>query len=86
MGEEAAWTIVNTRAQPIVTTLGVELSAFHHARQMDVLLDGRHVHTVVVEPSRRRIYQIGPLTVTPGGHELVFHPADAPTVAGERDR
>jgi hypothetical protein len=83
MGKDAAWTIVNTRAQPIVTTLGVELSAFHQARQMDVLLDGRHVQTVVVDSSRRRIYQIGPLTVTPGGHELVFHPADVPTVAGE---
>jgi hypothetical protein len=82
MGKDAAWTIVNTGAQPIVTTLGIELSAFHRARRMDLLLDGRHVQTFVVEP-RRRIYQTGPLTVMPGGHELVFHPAEVPTVASD---
>ena len=49
---------------------------------MELRLDGRRVQTLVVEPSRR-IYQIGPLTVTPGDHELVFHPAEAPTVAGD---
>ena len=43
---------------------------------------GADVQTLVVEPSRR-IYQIGPLTVIPGGHELVFHPSEAPTVAGD---
>ncbi len=82
MGADAAWTIVNTSAQPIVATLGLELSAFHRARRMEVRLDGRPVQTLVVEPSRR-IYQIGPLTVPPGDHELVFHPAEAPTVAGD---
>ena len=82
MGADAAWTIVNTGAQPIVATLGLELSAFHRARRMELRLDGRPVQTLVVEPSRR-IYQIGPLTVTPGDHELVFHPAEAPTVAGD---
>ena len=58
------------------------MSAFHRARRMELLLDGRSVQTLVVEPSRR-IYQIGPLTVPPGDHELVFHPAEAPTVAGD---
>jgi hypothetical protein len=82
MGNDAAWTIVSTSAQPIVTSLGIELSAFHRARGMDVRLDGRPVQTLVVEPPRR-IYQVGPLTVLPGGHELVFHPGDPPTVASE---
>ena len=85
MGKDASWTIVNTGAQPIVATLGLELSAFHRARRMELLLDARpveNVQTLVVEPSRR-IYQIGPLTVAPGGHELVFHPAEAPTVASD---
>jgi hypothetical protein len=82
MGADAAWTIVNTTARPIVATLGLEMSAFHRARRMELLLDGRHVQTLVVEPSRR-IYQCGPLTVVPGGHELVFHPAEPPTVAGD---
>ena len=31
----------------------------------------------------RALYQIGPLTVPPGDHELAFHPADAPTVADD---
>ena len=82
MGKDAAWTIVNTGAQPIVTALGIELSAFHRPRQMALLLDGRHVQTFVVEPSRR-MYQSGPFTVMPGGHELVFHPTEAPAVAGQ---
>jgi hypothetical protein len=82
MGDHAAWTIVNTRTQPIVTTLGIELSAFDRARHMELRLDGRQVQTVVVEPPRR-IYYIGPLTVIPGGHELAFQPSEAPTVAGD---
>jgi len=83
MGKDAAWTIVNTTAQPIVATLGIELSAFYVARRMELLLDRRPVENVqplVVEPARR-IYRIGPLTVSPGGHQLVFHPVEAPTVA-----
>jgi hypothetical protein len=82
MGKDGAWTIVNTSAQPIVTMLDLELSAFHNARRMELLLDGRDVQTVVVEPPRR-IYQIGPVTVMPGGHELAFRPAEVPTVAND---
>ena len=80
MGHDAAWTIVSTSAEPIVTTLGIELSAFHRARRLEVLLDGHAAQTLDVE-QLRRIYQIGPLTVSPGSHQLVFHPAEAPTVA-----
>jgi hypothetical protein len=82
MGADAAWTIVNAASRPIAATLALELSAFHNARRMELLLDGRHVQTVVVEPARR-IHQLGPLAVTPGDHELVFHPAEAPTVASD---
>jgi hypothetical protein len=82
MGADAAWTIVNTGARPIVATLGLEVSAFHHARGLELLLDGRHVQALVVEQSRR-IHQLGPLTVIPGSHELVFHPAEVPTVASD---
>jgi hypothetical protein len=92
MGNDAAWTIVNTTAQPIVASLAIELSAFHRARRMELRLDGHPVdnvknvenlETLVVEPSIRRIYEIGPLTVLPGIHELVFHPAEAPTLAAD---
>jgi hypothetical protein len=82
MGDAAAWTVVNTRAQPIVATLGIELSAFHRARRMELLLDGRHVQMLDVEPPRR-MYQTPPLAVSPGAHELAFRAADAPTVADE---
>ncbi len=85
MGAEAAWTIVNTGARPIVAAIGVEMSAFHRARHLVLRLDGHpveNVQTLLVEPSRR-MYDIGPLTVPPGDHELVFHPAEAPDVAGD---
>ena len=82
MGADAVWTIVNAGARPIVATLSLEMSAFHHARGMELRLDGRHVQTLIVDPSRHT-YQIGPLTVIPGEHELAFHPAEVPTVAGD---
>ena len=80
MGTDGSWMIINTRARAVVAAVDVEMSAFHRSRQMELRLDGRTVQTLEVEPSRRT-YQLGPLTVPPGGHELVFHPTEAPTVA-----
>jgi hypothetical protein len=71
--------IVNTHQIPIVAAVEVEMSAFHQPRQLELRLDGQAVQTLVVEPARR-IYQIGPMIVPPGDHQLVFHPAEAPTV------
>jgi hypothetical protein len=82
MGSDAAWTIVNTSTQTLGATLEIELSAFHGTRHLEVRLDGHPVQTVVVEPSRR-MYDIGALSVLPGGHELLFHPGEAPTVAND---
>jgi hypothetical protein len=82
MGAGAAWKVVNTGNRPIVATLSLELSAFHRARHLELQLDGHSVQTLVVEPLRRS-YRIGPLPVPPGDHELVFHPSEAPTVAGD---
>jgi hypothetical protein len=82
MGGDAAWTIVNTTGRPILATLALELSALDGGRRLELQLDGRQVQTLVVDPSRRT-YEIGPLTVNPGGHTLVFHPSEAPTVAGD---
>jgi hypothetical protein len=82
MGAEAAWTIVNTSARPIVATLGLEMSAFHRPRHLELRLDGRRVQTLVVEPARS-LYQLGPFTLTPGDHELLFHPAELPTMADD---
>ncbi len=80
MGTDAAWTIVNTSARPIVATLGLEMASFHRVRHVVLRLDGHPVQTLAVEPPCR-VYQIGPLTMPPGDHELVFHPDEEPTVA-----
>jgi hypothetical protein len=82
MGGGAAWTIVNTGSQPIGAALALEVSAFHRTRRLELRLDGHLVQRFVVEPSRR-IYQLGPLTVPPGDHELVFHAAEEPTLADD---
>jgi hypothetical protein len=82
MGREGAWTVVNTTTRPVVSILSVELSAFHHARVLEVLLDGALVQRVVVDPSRRT-HQVGPLSVGPGSHEVRFRPAEAPAIADD---
>jgi hypothetical protein len=82
MGPEASWTIVNRSDRPIVAAVDVEMAAFHGARLLKLLLDGRQVHTLAID-EQRRINRIGPLDLTPGEHELLFHPSDPPTVADD---
>jgi hypothetical protein len=82
MGVDASWTVVNTRARPVVATLRLEAVTFQHARRLALRFDGRDVQTLVIGPSRQ-VYQAVPLVVNPGAHELVFHPVDAPTVASD---
>lgn len=82
MSGEAAWTIVNTGTGPVLASLDLEMAAFPRARPLELRLDGHAVQMLVVEPSRR-VYQIGPLALSPGNHELVFHSSDAPTVADD---
>lgn len=82
MGADAAWTILNTGTQPITVTANIELSAFHQPRHLELRLDGRAAETLIVEPERRS-YDVGPLAVPSGRHELAFHPIEAPTVAGD---
>jgi hypothetical protein len=82
MGGDGTWTIVNTGSVPIVATLHVEVSAFHWARGLEVRLDGRPIQSLRVD-TPRRFYELGPLDVPPGRHQLVFHPVEEPTVARE---
>ena len=77
MGQDAAWTIMNTGVQPIIAVLAVELWAFQHSRALELLLDGRHVHNILVDRTRQ-LYHVGPLTVPPGEHALMFHSSNAP--------
>jgi hypothetical protein len=80
MGPAGSWTIVNTSGQPVTAALDIEMGAFDVPRRLDLLLDRRLVQTLGVDPPRRT-YRIGPLTLSPGKHELVLHPAAAATVA-----
>ncbi|HMF61012.1 MAG TPA: 6-pyruvoyl-tetrahydropterin synthase-related protein, partial [Vicinamibacterales bacterium] len=82
MGPDASLRVVNTSHRPIVAALDVEMTAFHRARRLTLVLDGSEVRTLLVEP-RRGLNRIGPLTLTPGEHDLVFHPCEAPTVAND---
>jgi hypothetical protein len=82
MGPEASWKVVNRSDRSVVAALDVEITAFHGARRLKLLLDGGEVQTLVVaEP--RRTSRIGPLALPPGRHLLAFAPADPPTVAAD---
>lgn len=82
MGSEASWTVVNRSDRPIVAGVDVEMNAFHRARRLKLLLDGSEVQTLMVGEQRRN-NRLGPLMLTPGDHQLVFHSADPPTVAND---
>lgn len=82
MAGDAMWQVVNTTPRPIGATLDLELTAFHSSRRLTLQLDGHVLDTLVVEPARR-IYRVGPFTVPPGAHALVFRPVEPPTVADE---
>src|SRR3954468_1920334 len=77
------------RRTPIAATLRLELSAFPAARRLEVRLDGRALDTLVVDQARRA-YDIGPLPLIGGGHQLEFHAVDPPIApseaVGSRDR
>lgn len=77
MMSRARWTVMNPAAETIVATLDVELSAFRDARRLLVQFDDNAAQSLVVAPTQGR-YRIGPLTVSPGSHALVFVALDAP--------
>ena len=82
MGPAASWTIVNRSGRPVVAAVDIAIRALGGRRPLELLLDGQRLQTLVVE-ERRRFYHVGPLTLTPGDHELVFRPTDPPTVADD---
>lgn len=82
MGRDASWRIVNRSGRPVVADVDIEMWAFGGVRRLELLLDRRKVQMLVIE-QQRRPYRIGPLALTPGDHELVFHPIDPPTVADD---
>jgi hypothetical protein len=82
MAREAAWSITNTGVQPIAAMLALELWPFQRTRTLELLLNGSPVQTISVTGGRRT-YEVGPLTVPPGDHLLMFHSAEVPTAANE---
>jgi hypothetical protein len=82
MGAAAAWTIVNASEEAVSASLDLELSAFHHPRRLELLLDGHLLRMLAVVPERRT-YRIGPFTVSPGHHAVGFRASEAPTVAAD---
>lgn len=82
MGADASWTVANRSERPIVAVVDVDMWVFHGPGRLTLLLDGKIVQTLTVaEP--RGPNRIGPLALTPGDHELGFHPVDPPTVADD---
>jgi hypothetical protein len=82
MGPDASWMIVSTSPGPIVAVADVDMTAFHDARRLTLLVDGLEVQTLTVG-GLRRMTRIGPFHLTPGAHELVFRPLDPPTIADD---
>jgi hypothetical protein len=80
MREQTSWTIVNTTNHVVVGAADIELTAFGHARDLMLAVDGWQTQTVKVEPDRR-VLRAGPFVLSPGEHELVFHAIERPTVA-----
>ena len=83
MGADAAWTIVNTGARPIVAVPG--------PRDVGVPSCARHGAAARRAPCadvRRRAFASLSTSLVrspwmPGGHQLVFHPVEGPTVASD---
>ena len=82
MGPEASWTIVNTSAGSIVASVDIDITAFHAARPLMLLVDGIEVQTLTVG-GLRQMTRMGPFHLLPGDHKLVFRPRDPPTVADD---
>ncbi len=71
----ASWSVVNRSGRPLSAAVDVELSAPDGGARLALLLDGREVQELLVEGPPRN-YRVGPLALSPGGHELLFRLAD----------
>ncbi len=83
MGAGGRW-VLQVRSET-VATLELELSAYGHARQIAVSLDGRRI-TALDTGAARSWHRVGPLAMTPGQHELTFAALEPPSTAPPPDR
>ncbi len=82
MAPGASWQVVNNTRSRVTVTGSVEMAAFNRRRTLTVRLDGREVQTLSVGDARE-VARIGPLTLSPGVHDLAFQPVEPPTVAND---
>jgi len=82
MGPQASWTVVNSSARALEASVDLETTAFHERRRLAIVLDGGEVQDVDID-AYRAIRRIGPLTLQPGAHTLIFRAASAPSVADD---
>lgn len=83
-GARVSVPLINVSASPQSPRLGLTLSAFGIPRQVRVTLDGVAV-TVLRVPSEDTVFELGPLTLSPGQHQLVLEslePALSPAAIG----
>jgi hypothetical protein len=77
MGPEGRWRVRNTTGEVARVGLGVSLQSVHEARQLEVALDGASVASLHV-PIDIAQYELGPWSLAPGDHVLVFASRDRP--------
>lgn len=82
MGGEASWTVANTSGLPITASVDADISTFNGPRRLTILLDGCAVQSVVLDGGRTS-RRLGPFTLLPGDHALVFRSTDPTTVAND---
>jgi hypothetical protein len=80
IGDDASLIVVNISGVAMPAVLHIELAAFQRPRELEFHVDGARVHTVLVQPGPQW-YEIGPIGILPGSHQVVFHSVDAPTIA-----
>ena len=77
MAGEASWWVANNTDAPLAATLSLDMMSFLPSQVMTVLVDGRQAQRVAIADARR-VHEIGPLALTPGGHQIVFRADSAP--------
>jgi hypothetical protein len=71
MSPRGEWTVRNSTPAPLPATLSVDLVAIGMPRRLSVSLDGTTVASFAVDVTRQA-HVLGPWTLTPGDHTLVF--------------
>lgn len=66
----------------MLASVSLDLVACDVPRRLTIVLNGTQVQTLTV-PIQRQIHVVGPLSLSPGTHELAFHPAEPPTHADD---